>query len=186
MLIDRTSRNVAPRTRATAFFRYLTFVIALGAALLGWAAHRLSVGDVTTMSTAFLVVAVIVVVAEARPLLLAGIPDTNGVTITTTFVFASLIHWGLPVALALQSVATLIGERVWHKAWWRSMFNVAQYALSWGAAGLVLYLYGHSASATAPDSFTSGDIAPALAAAAAYFLVNDVLVAYAVADAEWP
>jgi diguanylate cyclase (GGDEF)-like protein len=42
-------------------------------------------------------------------------------------------------------------------------------------------LYGHHASAARPDSFTSGDIAPSLAAAAAYFIVNDALVAYAIA-----
>jgi diguanylate cyclase (GGDEF)-like protein len=181
VLIDRTSRNTAPRAGAVPFFAYLSVVVVLGLGLVGWAASRLSTDGITSMGTGFLLVAAIVAIAEARPLLLAGIPDTNGVTITTTFVFATLIHWGFAVAVVLQAAVTFVGERVWHKVWWRSAFNIAQYALSWAAAAAVLALSGHDASPLHPDRFTSADIGPTIAAASAYFLVNDALVANAIA-----
>jgi diguanylate cyclase (GGDEF)-like protein len=181
VLIDRTTRNTAPRAGAVPFFCYLGVVMAGGFALVGWAASRLQMRDLTSMGTAFVVVALVVAIAETRPLLLAGIPDTNGVTITTTFVFASLIHWGFAVTVVVQAAATLVGELLGGKTWWRSGFNIAQYALSWGAAGAVLALAGHAASPLHPNRFASADIAPTLAAACAYFLVNDALVAYAIA-----
>ncbi|MFL6138077.1 MAG: putative bifunctional diguanylate cyclase/phosphodiesterase [Frankiaceae bacterium] len=181
MLIDRTSRNTAPRAGAVPFFAYLGIVVAIGLGIVGWAASRLAVTDISSMGAGFLLVAAIVAIAEARPLVLAGIPDTNGVSITTTFVFATLIHWGFAVAVVLQAVVTFVGERLWHKVWWRSAFNIAQYALSWGAAAVVLALCGHGASPLHPDRFTSTDIVPAIAAGSAYFLVNDALVANAIA-----
>jgi diguanylate cyclase (GGDEF)-like protein len=181
VLVDRTSRNTAPRAGAVPFFGYLGVVVVLGLGLVGWAASRLAVGDISAMGPGFLLVAAIVAVAEARPLLLAGIPDANGVTITTTFVFATLVHWGFAVAVVLQATVTFVGERLWRKVWWRSAFNIGQYALSWGAGAAVLALCGHAASPLHPDRFTSADIVPTIAAASAYFLVNDALVSNAIA-----
>src|SRR5206468_3231707 len=97
------------------------------------------------------------------------------------FVFALLIHWGLGVALLMQTVATILADAIRQKAPWRTAFNVGQYALSFGAAELVLVIFRRSASPDNPMSI-SGPALPALAAAAAvYFCCNLGFVSQALA-----
>ena len=135
MLEDPHARNRGPRRGKHVFFAYISVVIALGWTLIGWAFTRLSWADFTAMGAAFALMGTFVLLAELRPLLVAGSPDSNGVTITTCFVFAMLFHWGLPVAILLQTAATLVGDRAQRRVWWRMAFNTAQYAVSWAAAG---------------------------------------------------
>src|SRR3954452_17065731 len=100
------ARNVAPRSAA--FWAYLGIVGGTGIALIAVSLMHLGTNDFTLMGGSFLAVAVLLVLGELRPVMTAGSPDTDGVSISTTFVFALLIHWGLGVAVLMQTIATIL------------------------------------------------------------------------------
>jgi diguanylate cyclase (GGDEF)-like protein len=77
--------------------------------------------------------------------------------------------------VAAQSVASVVEDVVSRKPLWRVTFNVGQYAISLGAASLVLTVAGVDAV------FTAGDLPAIVVAGAAFFIVNAVLVGIAVA-----
>src|SRR4051794_7766000 len=181
MLEDPHARNRGPRRGKHVFFTYLSIVIALGWTLIGWAFTRLSWADFTAMGAAFALMGTFVLLAELRPLLVAGSPDSNGVTITTCFVFAMLFHWGLAVAILVQAAATIVGDRAQRRVWWRMAFNTGQYSVSWAAAGLVLGVAGVNGSPHVGATIHQASVWVVLVAAAAYFLVNDIVVAEALA-----
>jgi len=174
-------RNVAPRHGAAAFWTYLGVVSAAGFALLIQQVTTLSFYDIGAMGPVFIVVAALIVIGELRPLVTAGAPDANGVNMATAFVFALLLHWGLGVAVLMQAVATLIADAMRRKAWWRVTFNIAQYVLSYGAAGLMLYLLGRTPTPTHPLGFDGGDLPAFLLAGIVFFIANDGLVVEALA-----
>ncbi|MGI9185686.1 MAG: hypothetical protein ACR2GZ_12140, partial [Solirubrobacteraceae bacterium] len=180
VLEDSHARNRGPRRGAHVFFSYIALVTVAGWCLIGWSLSQLAPSDFSAMGPGFALMATFALLAELRPLLVAGSPDSNGVTITTCFVFAMLFHWGLPIAILLQAVATMVGDRAQRRVWWRMTFNAAQYAVSWAAAGAVLSLAGASGS---PDDAahisTVADVWVIVAAAVAYFLVNDIVVGQA-------
>ena len=99
--------------------------------------------------------------------------------LSTACVFAVLLRFDLPLALALQTLAVVISDTAKRKAVWRTAFNVGQYALSWTAAWGVMSLLGHSASATQPLHLSGQSLLPALAGACTFFVVNELLVAQA-------
>ncbi len=181
MFEDPNIRNRGPRRGAYLFFGYVALVIVAGWVVIGWSLTEMSWSDFPRMGSGFALMATFVLIAEMRPLLVAGSPDSNGVTITTCFVFAILIHWGWPVAILLQTVATVVGDRAQRRVWWRMAFNTGQYALSWAACAAVLALAGLHASPFSPVTLHMVDVWVIVAAGLTYFLVNDVLVSVAVA-----
>src|SRR5437763_2370167 len=156
------ARNVAPRSGE--FWIYLAVVSATGISLILAALLRLTGQDFLLMGGSFVAVAALLVLTELRPLMTSGSPDASGVSTSTAFVFALLIHWGLAVALLMQTVAAIIADTARHKAPWRTAFNVGQYALSFGAAGATLWLFGVHASPLHPLPVHGNDL-PAIAAA---------------------
>jgi diguanylate cyclase (GGDEF)-like protein len=173
------ARNVAPRNGP--FWVFLSSVAAAGIALITVMLMRLTAHDFLLMGGSFVVVAALLVISELRPLMTAGSPDQNGVSISTAFVFALLIHWGLGVALLMQTVATILADTIRQKAPWRTAFNVGQYALSFAAAWSVLVLFGHHPSPS--NAMTvDGPILPVIAlAGTVYFFVNNAFVSNALA-----
>jgi diguanylate cyclase (GGDEF)-like protein len=181
MLEDPHARNRGPRRGKHVFFAYISVVIALGWTLILWSLSRLTFSDFSAMGAGFALMATFVLLAEMRPLLVAGSPDSNGVTITTCFVFAMLFHWGLPVAILVQTVATVVGDRAQRRVWWRMAFNTAQYAVSWAAGGIVLSLAGAHGTPHVPADLGVVGVWVLVAAAMAYFLINDLVVGEAIA-----
>jgi diguanylate cyclase (GGDEF)-like protein len=173
-------RNVAPRVGAAAFWAYLGLVTLAGLALLASQVGQLGTGDFTVMRAALIVVASLVVVGEVRPLVIAGM-DVNGVSTSTAFIFALLLHLGLPMALLMQAIAIIVADLTYRRAPWRTGFNIGQYSLSFGASALVLSLMGRHAGALHPLDVGGRDLPAIAAAAVAYFAVNSVLVAAALA-----
>jgi diguanylate cyclase (GGDEF)-like protein len=170
-----------PRALRSPFTVYIASVILLGTAFVTGVLTSVSLDDLQSMGTVFWVTAGLLLIGELRPLFTAGSRDVNGIATSTTFVFALLLQRGIAVAILLQAVATLIADRSKHKAWWRSAFNISQYSLSYGAAAGVLHLFGRGATPTSPVSVDGRDLAVIALAGLAYFVVNDLLVARAVA-----
>ncbi|HTR70291.1 MAG TPA: EAL domain-containing protein [Mycobacteriales bacterium] len=181
MLAHDEARNVAPPMAAHAFWVYVTTVIAVGLSLLGWQLTSLDGHELRPMAAELTVIAIMVVVGEVRPLVIAGFADVTGITTSTAFTFALLLHVGLPVSLLLQTIATVVAAIVHRHAIWRTAFNVAQFSLSYAAADLVLMLCGRAASVTNPLTVTGSDLPAIGLAAVAYFLVNNALVSTALA-----
>ena len=71
---------------------------------------HLTGADFELMGGAFYVAAGLLVLLELRPLVTAGSPDANGVSTSTAFVFALLLHWGLGPALLMMTIATILAD----------------------------------------------------------------------------
>src|SRR5947208_8611314 len=174
---DDEARNLAPRNRS--FWAYLGLVTAVGLGLVGSALLHLRAADFDLMGAAFYVAAGLLVLLELRPLVTDGSPDANGVSTSTAFVFALLLHWGLAPALLMMTIATILGDVVRRKAPWRTAFNVGQFAVSYACAWKALVVLGVNPSSSHPVTITAGQLLPILLAGAVYFAVNDALVSQA-------
>jgi diguanylate cyclase (GGDEF)-like protein len=126
----------------------------------------------------------LIVVSELRPLVTAGSPDEHGVSLSTAFVFAVLLRWGLPLALLLQTVGTVASDVIRRRPPWRTGFNLAQCAAAWSVAAGLLAGFGHGAGMGHPSDITGGSLPAVLAGGLGYFVVNDLLVAEAMARHE--
>jgi diguanylate cyclase (GGDEF)-like protein len=176
MSTEDEARNLAPRRGASTFWTYIGTATTLGLALVALQLTGLRGRDFELMGASFFAVALLLILGELRPLMTAGSPDANGVSTATTFVFALLIHWGLAVALLMQTVATIAADTIRQKAPWRTAFNVAQYAISYAAAAGVLWVFGRSAGPGSPGSVHGGDLVGFAFAGLVFFLVNNALV----------
>jgi diguanylate cyclase (GGDEF)-like protein len=173
------ARNVAPRSGP--FWAYLGVVTSGGVGLVVALLMGLDGHDFNAMGSAFVVVATLLLLCELRPLMTAGSPDANGVAMSTAFVFALLIHWGLAVALLMQTIATILADAVRQKAAWRTAFNVGQQAVSFAAAAAVLWVFGQHAAPTNPMTVDGAELPALVLAGVAYFFVNNGLVSQALA-----
>jgi diguanylate cyclase (GGDEF)-like protein len=176
---DDDARNFAPRNAA--FWAYLVAATVLGLALTGHALTHLTGADFGVMGGAFFVAAGLLVLLELRPLVTAGSPDANGVSTSTAFVFALLLHWGLGPALLMMTIATILADVVRRKAPWRTAFNVAQFAISYGFAWKALTYFGLHPAPISPVTVTASQLPAILAAGVVYFFVNNALVSQALA-----
>jgi diguanylate cyclase (GGDEF)-like protein len=178
---DEEARNVAPPAAARAFWAYVAVITLGGFALLAWQLTLIHADDLQMMGGALVVIALMVVIGEVRPLVIAGSADVTGITTSTTFTFALLLHSGLPLALLLQTGATVAAGILHRNAVWRTSFNVAQFTLSYGAAAVALTICGRHASATNMLNITGQDLATVALAGVVYFVFNDALVSGALA-----
>jgi diguanylate cyclase (GGDEF)-like protein len=160
-------------------YAYLGAVIAAGFGFLallvatGHTALATGGGLVFWLFTAF------VVLGEVFPL---QVPRRDGeITTSTTFAFALLLAFGTPaLALALAALVDFIRRR----SLWRAAFNVAQFALSYGAAGNVLLLLAGVPRDGPLPHFTAGDLPAIGVAALVFFLLNNALAGTASALAQ--
>lgn len=101
--------------------------------------------------------------------------EIEEIGVSTTFGFAILLNYGTGPAAFVFALSSVVGDVVNGKSPWKTAFNVAQYVLSVAAAGAVYALFG------GPREITIDALAPIAASAAAFFAVNDVLTATAIA-----
>jgi diguanylate cyclase (GGDEF)-like protein len=175
------ARNVAPPSDERAFWAYVGAVTVAGFALLAWQLSTLSMAELKGLGWSLVIIAVLVVIGEVRPLVLAGSTEVDGITLSTAFTFALLLYAGLPVALLLQTCATVLAAIGSRHAPWRTAFNVAQFTLSYGAAAIALAVWGRDASATNMLGVSGSDLPAIAIAGVVYFIVNDGLVSMALA-----
>lgn len=172
-------RNSAPPDRELPFFSYVGAVCVLALALVApqipALAHLLHHGPGT-----YWLLASLAVLADLRPFPPPGGRPTSAVFPSICFTFAILLMWGFAAAVVVQAAAVAVSSiRLRHRPW-RAAFNASQYALAFAAAAAVMTLSNGTPFAPRgePDWV---DVAVALAAAGAWFVVNDALVTGAVA-----
>ena len=127
----------------------------------------------------------IIVIGELFPVTVTFRNEKQDVTTSTTFVFAVLLMFGPAPALVSQALASITSDVVGRKVWWKALFNVSQYTISWGAAALVF-----TASETRAGDFehaadfAGGSIPFIVLSAIAFVLANSFLIGAAVALAQ--
>ena len=179
-VLPQDTRNDFSGRRDRHFRVYVSVVSVLGLCALPLSLLSLRPSTVLGLEPAFWALCALLVLTEVRPIFTAGARDANGLQLSTSFVFALLLRYGLPIAIVVQALATLVADVSRRKAPWRTAFNVGQYSLSWSAAAAVMHLLGHDADTAAPQDFLSGDLFSALIGGLTYFVVNQLLVGVAV------
>ena len=172
-------RNSFSARRELLFRSYVTVVLLGGTAVLAAALAGLELPEAVRMEPAFWALCALLVGAELRPLFTAGGRDPNGHVLTTAFVFAVLLRYGLPAAVLVQAVATTATDLSRSKAPWRVGFNVSQYAVSWWAASVTMGMVGLRPS-TPPSDLVASDLVAVGVGALTYFAANQLLVTGAI------
>jgi GGDEF domain-containing protein len=176
-------REVAPITESKPFWRYIALVCVAGALVLIGALIS-GIRHTPDFDGSYLVVVILLLVAELRPLIKSDKRDPAGLTTSEAFVFALLLHWGLPAALLALVGSIVIADAVRRRKLWRTAFNIAQYALAYALASLALFVTSVNLSDHGGTSIGAHDLPAIGLAGVMFFLVNDILVAGAVARHE--
>jgi diguanylate cyclase (GGDEF)-like protein len=122
-----------------------------------------------------------VVLGELAPIEIARNGRTSDeVTVSTTLALALALVAPLGWALVAQAVPLVVDDLRRGKHWSRPTFNVAQYALTFGAAKAVFAALSGDSHAVVTELGPS-QLPAMFAAGAVYFAVNHVLVGVAVA-----
>src|SRR5215204_166478 len=150
------------------FTLYLRLVTAAGAAVLVGLALA-GAGDIGPLDAEFWVLAALVLVGELFPIQVHG--QVGEETFSTPFAFALLLSYGITEVVVVQVAASLAADLIRRRPVDRIVFNVAQLAISWVAAGLVLDLAGNTGLRDGTD-LTAGDL-PAIALAAVVFFATN-------------
>jgi diguanylate cyclase (GGDEF)-like protein len=169
-------RNVAPPRHRLRFFAYVIVVVALAAVLFAGSVLR----EGLHVDAVFWVFAGLAIIADTPPFV-QGSRDENIPTFPSVcFTFAILIAYGCGAAVVVQLGAVVVAA-VWLKhALWRAAFNAAQYILSFLAAGALLRRDGTGSISDAHEVLNTTVILWVLAAAVAWFVVNNLLVSTAI------
>jgi diguanylate cyclase (GGDEF)-like protein len=162
-------------------YRYLLAVSVLGLGVLA-AVMSSAVRMFEDPSSYYVLFFLLVVLGELLPI---KVPRRDAeITTSTTFAFAALLSGGLPAAAVAQATGSLITDLARRRSPWRSAFNVAQYTLSYAAAYAVLSALSNVPHPGGEIPFGAGDVPAMIAAALAFFLVNNGLAGAASALAD--
>jgi diguanylate cyclase (GGDEF)-like protein len=162
----------APSVRAAAAF--VAAVIAAGGSVL--VAVTAVWGSELLHQPAWIwLVAAGVLAGELFPIQVRRRGADGEITPSTTFGFALVVAAG-PVAILLQAAASVSADLIARKDATKIAFNAAQYALSLGAAALVLGAFTDVPRA-GEHPFASADLAWIVVAGAVFFVINSGLVA---------
>ncbi len=168
-----------PWTR-TPFAVVLWSTIVAGWLLLGAAALAMVRADGASRPVALAALAALVVFGELRPVVTTR-SYGEGTTPSIAFTFAIMFIWGPAPAILAQALASLVADVTARKVWWRTAFNPAQYALSFGLAWLALSACGFDAAPDAVHTVSASDLLPMALAWGVYFLANNAIVSAALA-----
>jgi diguanylate cyclase (GGDEF)-like protein len=163
--------------------RYVAAVTALGLVACGAVLAFGPNGAAHLGEQELILFALCAVLGELVPLKVYTRGAEGETTTSTTFAVALLIAGGVEAALAGLLLANLVADLIRGKPARKIAFNMAQYAISVAAAGLVLSLL-----ADLPRSgefhFAPADLPAIMAAALVFFIVNTSLVAAVIAMVE--
>jgi hypothetical protein len=154
------------------FTLYLRLVTAAGAAVLvGLAVAGAS--DIGPLDAEFWVLAALVLVGELFPIQVHG--QVGEETFSTPFAFALLLVYGVPEVVVVQVLASLVADLIRRRPIDRILFNAAQLALSWVAAGAVFEALGGTGLG-GPEGLQASDLPAIVASAFVFFVANSSLV----------
>ena len=161
------------------------FSVALGWPLIGYAIFELMTTPGAEYAPAFAMIAMLAVLLELMPLVQGRGHDPQGVVMSTAFSAAMLFLWGVGPAVVMVALGSVAADMRARKQWWKTVFNPAQYALSFGAAYLLMRVGHEHVSLDHPlAKFTAGDLWWMVFAWVAYFVVNLALVSAVLAWSE--
>ena len=170
--------RIPSRIRPTAVSLYIAVVSVAGVATV----VTIAVADAPELpheKPAIWLLTLCVLIGEMFPIRVRRPGAEGEITASTTFSFALVLSLGFPgVLLAAGASAATDGVR--RKAPVKILFNASQYALSLGAAALLLHAAGVP-SVGGHDPFLASNIPVIIVAAAIFFLVNSFLVAAVIA-----
>ena len=137
------TRDIGPRI-GSPLWTYLAVVTVAGLGALAAAMGGLSGPGLVGLAghPLFWVIAALTLVGELRPIVTPAQAASDAGNAALTFCFAALLFWGLPVAVLLRAITTIIVALSGRQAVFRAAFNVAQFTLSLSAAAAVLTLGG--------------------------------------------
>ena len=122
--------------------------------------------------------AVLLVMLELLPLVQGRGHDPQGVVMSTAFVCAILLMWGLWPAMLVVSIAALASDLNVRKTPWKVLFNIAQYNLSVAAGWGVMVAFGHTPTLSHPlQHMQARDMVWVAGVWITYFVTNLALVA---------
>ncbi len=130
-------------------------------------------GSLGPSDAEFWVLTALVFVGELFPIQVHG--QVGEETFSTPFAFAMLLAYGIPETVAVQVLATLVADLVRRRPVDRIVFNLAQLAISWVLAGLVLDIAGGTGLGTG-DDLEAADLPAILLAALVFFIANSTIV----------
>jgi diguanylate cyclase (GGDEF)-like protein len=178
------TRDMGPRAGSPLWIHLMTVTAAGGVAFIlamlnlhGLVARP----DGLVWHPLFWLLAALVLVGDIWPIITPGRSGPESPVASLTFSFAALLYWGLPVAVLLKAASTLAVGLAERKAVKRSAFNAAQVTLSMCAAWLVMLAFGLHPTPTNAWDPNGRELFVVLPAAAAFFVVNFVLVGIAIA-----
>ena len=147
-------------------------VVLFGALLLRAPAHR------PDLDHAVVLLALLLVAAELRPVSFARRGGVDSVTLSGAFACALLLLVDWSLVVAVQALATLLDEVRARVPWWKATFNIGQHVLALAAAGTLVDLVGTPGPELLrePHGFET-----ALAACVLFFVLNHVLTGVAFA-----
>ncbi len=160
---------------------YCEAIFVLGCAAAVALSGHMDVGYITAHPYTFAVLAAGVVMGELLPVKIPRRDSDEEIVLSTSFSIALLLAGGLGPALIAQGVASIIQDTHAGKPWWRVRFNLGQYTLSMVAAYVVMRLLSVDAHPGSSHPFTSSQLPAVLLGAAAFMLVNALIVSVAVA-----
>ncbi|WP_460365639.1 putative bifunctional diguanylate cyclase/phosphodiesterase [Actinocorallia lasiicapitis] len=176
------TRDTLPRAGSPLWW-YVTAVVGVGVTVLIAAMSEVTPADLAAglRDPRFWLLGLFIVFGEIRPIITPGANENNSATTSTTFTFAALLYAGLPVALFLHGLGVVLSGIFHRRSPHRTVFNVAQFTLALAASTGVLWACGVSGTPTAPWVPHGDALGAVMLAGTVYFLVNDTLVAGAVA-----
>ena len=182
-------RNARP-TAGSALWWYLWSVVVLAVAVIAVSLAGLHDGDVAALvrRPAFWLVAAPMAVTAFRPVVPKG-RGGDGTFALVVFLFALLLHVGLPAAVFLCTITMLVRGALFRQALHRNLFNVGQHVLTLGAAWLVLRSFNIDPSPRHPWMFSEphirvSELVAVGLAGLAYLVVNNGSVYVAIAMME--
>ncbi len=123
--------------------------------------------------SACLALALLVTAGELRPLVVTRRDTADEITLSTGFALALALVAGTWPALLVMCAAVVVQDLRAGKAGVKVAFNAAQYAVGLAAAGAVFALLSRQSLVAAPAPLRMPqDLLPALAAGAAFFVLN--------------
>ena len=163
--------------------RYVVGVVTVGTAVLVFELLRGAANPRSLDLGRLLVFAAFILLGELRPIRVPRRDEQEEIVTSATFTFAILLTSGVAAAIAVRALVGLLPGLLGRKPWWKSLFNVSQYALSLSAAA---WLLGTLVELPRPGAmaFLPRDLLPILLAGAVYFVLNNAITGVALGLAQ--